>query len=131
MTSNVKPYVNPTINPYVYPSVKTYVNPNAFSVVKVKTKQSIAKPSQTNKLILEKIYSPRKKVELTQILQNPQANNNQRCHLVGFLYAARPICYSRQEIFQFIAKNNFWSDYDPKKTWYYINKICDSIDNKK
>jgi hypothetical protein len=83
-------------------------------------------PQKNNGISPDIVRSERVRERLMEILQNPEANNSERCYLAGFL-GCDDVGFSEEEILEIIDTHNRWSDYLPSKTQYHVRKILDKI----
>lgn len=71
-------------------------------------------------VILTRVYSDRKRNDLYRILHERNPRHNKRLWLAGFLKYAG---YRMEEVEDIIARENGWSNYDPKRTREQLRSV--------
>ena len=71
---------------------------------------------------LEKVYSPKKQLEISDILQAANPSHFERLWMVGFL---RYVGHSFDEVVEIIDQHCEWSDYSPRITAYQVRSVFD------
>ena len=69
---------------------------------------------------LEKVYSPKKQLEISDILQAANPSHFERLWMVGFL---RYVGHSSDEVIEIIDQHCEWSDYSPGITAYQVRSV--------
>ncbi len=77
-------------------------------------------PPRPRTVILTRVYSERKRKDLYRILHDGNPRHNERLWLAGFLKYAG---YRMEEVEDIIARENGWSNYNPKRTREQLRSV--------